>query len=106
GLDSGGHAAHLDLQMRLAEPAVLAGRLYGGSGFHRLAEGLHRHPRRGRDVILRRRRRDLRRLLCVLAGVADHLPVSLSLAFTASGYCVVVVLPLRYFSKAALRRIV
>src|SRR5262249_34700373 len=38
GLDGGRHAAHLDLQMRLAEAAVVAGRLHGCSGFHRLAE--------------------------------------------------------------------
>ena len=85
GFDGGGHAAHLDLEMGLAEAAVLAGRLHGGGGFHRLAEGLHRYARRGRDMIVRGRRRDLRLFFGVLAGVADHLPVSLSLALSASG---------------------
>ena len=56
GLDGGGHAAHLDLEMGLAEAAVLARRLHGGGGFHRLAKRLHRHPRRRRDVIVRGRR--------------------------------------------------
>ena len=85
GLDGGRHAAHLDLEMGLAEAAVFAGRLHGGGGFHRLAEGLHRHARRRRDVIVRRRRASLRLLFGILARVADHLPVSLSLALSASG---------------------
>ena len=57
GFDRGRHAAHLDLQMGLAEPAVFAGRLHGGRGFHGLAESLHRHARRRRDMIVDRRRR-------------------------------------------------
>ncbi len=52
GLDRGGDAAHLDFHMRLAETAVFAGRLYGGGGFNRLAEGLHRDSRRGRDMFV------------------------------------------------------
>ena len=55
GFDGGCHAAHLDLEMRLAEAAVFARRLHGGSGFHRLAECLHGHPRRRRDMIVRGR---------------------------------------------------
>ena len=62
GLDGGGHAAHLDLEMSLAEAAVFARRLHGGGGLHRLAKGLHRHPRRRRDVIVRGRRRVVRLL--------------------------------------------
>ena len=52
GLDRGGDAAHLDFHMRLAETAVLAGGLHGGGGFHRLAEGLDRDARRGRDMFV------------------------------------------------------
>ena len=39
--------------MRLAEAAVLARRLHGGGGFHRLAERLHRDARRRRDMLVR-----------------------------------------------------
>ena len=85
GLDGGRHAAHLDLEMGLAEAAVFARRLHGGRGFHRLAKRLHRHPRRRRNVIVCRRRRDVRLRFGVLTRVADHLPVSLSLALSASG---------------------
>ena len=63
GLDGSGHAAHLDLEVGLAEAAVFARRLHGGRGFHRLAESLHRHPRRRRDVVFGGRGRDFRRLL-------------------------------------------
>ena len=64
GLGRGGDAAHLDFHMRLAEAAVFAGRLHGGGGFDRLAEGLDRDPRRGRDMFVggavgRRRRHRL-----------------------------------------------
>ncbi len=52
GLDGGGHAAHLDLEMGLAEAAVLAGRLHRGGGLHGFAERLHRDPRRRRDMLL------------------------------------------------------
>jgi hypothetical protein len=85
GLDGGCHAAHLNLEMGLVEAAVFARRLHGGGGFHRLAKGLHRHARRRGDVIVRGRRCGVRLLFGVLAGVADHLPVSLSLALSASG---------------------
>ena len=54
GLDGGGGAAHLDLDMRLAQPPVFAGGLHGSRGFHRLAEGLHGHARCRRDMLLRR----------------------------------------------------
>jgi hypothetical protein len=80
-LDGGSHAAHLDLEMRLAKSAVFA----RSRGFNRLAEGLHRYPRRRRNMIFHRRRSCVRRLFWVLARVADHLPVSLSLALSASG---------------------
>ena len=79
------HAAHLDLEMGLAEAAVFARRLHGGRGFHGLAKGLHRHTRRRRNVIVRGGGMSVRLLFGVLARVADHLPVSLSLAFSASG---------------------
>ena len=42
GLDRGGDAAHLNLEMGLAEPPVLTGGLDGGGGLDRLAKGLHR----------------------------------------------------------------
>ena len=57
GLGGRGHAAHLDLQMRLAQPPVLARRLHGGGGFDRLAERLDRDARRRRDMLVARRRR-------------------------------------------------
>ena len=85
GLDGGRHAAHLNLEMGLAEAAVFARRLHGGGGLHRLAEGLHRHARRRRDMIVHGRRGGVRLLFGILARVADHLPVSLSLALSASG---------------------
>ena len=53
GFDRGRHAAHLDLQMSLAEPAVFAGRLHGGRGFHGLAKRLHRYARRRRNMLVR-----------------------------------------------------
>ncbi len=56
GLDGGCHAAHLDLEMGLAETAVFARRLHGGGGFHGFAKRLHRHTRRRRNVIVRVRR--------------------------------------------------
>ena len=85
GLDRGGHAAHLDLEMCLAEAAVLARRLHGGRGFHRLAKRLHRYARRRRDMIVGDGGVPSGCCFGILAGVADHLPVSLSLALSASG---------------------
>ena len=88
GFDRGGGAAHLDFHMRLGEPAVFARRLHGGGGFHRLAEGLHRHPRRGRDMLVggdrlgRRRRRRFMFGECDLLGVFYHFPRSLILALS------------------------
>jgi len=76
--------AHLDLEMGLVEPSVLAGRLHGRRGFDGLAKRLHRHPRRRRDMIVGDRGFGIR-LFWVLARVADHLPTSLSLALSASG---------------------
>src|SRR5579875_454120 len=80
GLEGRGRAAHLNLEMRLRKPAILAGRLHGGSGLHRLAEGLHRDARRRRDMIvpcagLGRHAAILGGLRCVL----DHFPRSLIL---------------------------
>ena len=65
GFDRGGDAAHLDLQMRLAEPAILAGGLDGGGGLDGLAEGLHRNARRRRDVLV------ASAAACVGAGVVS-----------------------------------
>ena len=53
GLDRGGAAAHLDLEMRLLHAPVVAGALHGGRGLAGLAERLHRHPRDRRDVLMR-----------------------------------------------------
>ena len=61
GLDGDRHAAHLDLEMRLGEAAVLARGLHRGRGLHRFAERLDRDPRRRRNMIVRGRRRDARR---------------------------------------------
>ena len=52
GLDGRGDAAHLDLEMRLAQAPVFAGRLHGRGGFDRLAERLDRDPRRRRDMLV------------------------------------------------------
>ena len=85
GFDRGGGAAHLDFDMRLAEPAVFAGRLHGGGGFNRFAKSLYRHPWRRRDMFLRhevygRRRRHWRIVVeGDLIGVFDHLARSLIL---------------------------
>ena len=57
GLDRGGDAAHLDLEMRLAQAPILAGGLDGGGGLDGLAEGLHRDARRRRDMLAARRAR-------------------------------------------------
>ena len=71
--------------MRLAEAAVLAGRLHGGGGFNRLAERLDRDARRGRDMFVGRRpvgRRRRQRLVfgdCDLMCVFYHFPRSLIL---------------------------
>ena len=51
GLDRRGDAAHLDLQMRLAQPPILAGGLDRRGGLDGFAEGLHRYARRRRDVL-------------------------------------------------------
>ena len=51
GLDRGGDAAHLDLEMRLVQPAVFAGGLDGGGGLDGFAERLDRDARRRRDVL-------------------------------------------------------
>ena len=86
GFDRGGDAAHLDLEMRLAEPPILAGRLDGGGGLDGLAERLDRDARRRRDMLVRAGGGDAARLLFgVLASVADHLPTSLILPLSASG---------------------
>ena len=62
GFDRRRQAAHLDAQMRLGQAPILAGRLNGGGGVDVLAERLHRHARRRRDMLFaagdsRRRRR-------------------------------------------------
>jgi hypothetical protein len=82
GVDGGGNTAHMNRQMDLAEAAVLAGRSHRGCGRDRCAKRLHRHPRRRRDVFFGRRRE-----VSLFFGffAADHLPVSLSLALSASG---------------------
>ncbi len=97
--------------MRLAQPAVFAGGLHGGGGFHRLAEGLHRDPRRGRDMFVRCARLGVRcRQACVfgdgdLVCVFDHFPRSLILALSKLALYVPDGLsPLRYLSIATERR--
>ena len=86
GFDSRRHASHLNLQMSLAEPAVFAARLHGGRGFHGFAKRLHGYPRRRRNMVVRTRGwRCLELLFGILVRVAHHLPISLSLALSASG---------------------
>ncbi len=72
GLDRGGDAAHLDLEMRLGQPAILAGRLDGGGGLDGLAEGLHRDARRRRDVLGREPRVRLRLAWCLRAFICQR----------------------------------
>ncbi len=85
GFDGGFHAAHLDREMGLGEAPIQAGRLYRLGGLRRFAEGLHRHARGRSDVIVRRRRRGIRLIFGIVTQVVDHLPESLSLAFSDSG---------------------
>ncbi len=72
--------------MRLGQPAILAGGLHGGGGLDGFAEGLHRDPRRRRDVLV-----DAGVLVDAalrrggLQCVCDHLPTSLILPLSALG---------------------
>ena len=84
-VDRGRDAAHLDSEMRLGQAAVFARRTDRGRGFLGLAERLHRYARHRRNVVLGRLRSGFRRVFGILAGDARHLPVSLSLALSASG---------------------
>ena len=52
GFDRRRQTAHLDAQMRLGQAPVIAGCLNGGGGVDVLAEGLHRHARRRRDMFV------------------------------------------------------
>jgi hypothetical protein len=71
--------------MGLAEAAILTGGLHGGGGFDRFAKGLHRHPRRRRDMLFARGDGGLRRRHRFvvrggdLTGVLDHFPSPLIL---------------------------
>ena len=69
--------------MSLGEAAIVAGGLHGRGGLDRLAEGLDRNPRRGRDVFVGGaigcRRLCLVVSHCDLRCVFDHLPISLIL---------------------------
>src|SRR5262249_46239030 len=83
GVDRRSDAAHMHREMRLGEAAVLACGLHGGCRGYRCAERLHRYPRGRSDVV-----RSIRRgfgVVIRMFGAADHLPVSLSLALSASG---------------------
>ena len=64
-------AAHLHFEMGLAQTAILAGRLNRGGGLHLLAEGVHRHARRGRNMLVGSGR--------LLHDAGHHLPRSLIL---------------------------
>lgn len=77
------HAAHLNLEMRLVEPAILARGLHGRGGFNRFAEGLNGHARRRSDMLFGGG--GDRSVFLILTRVTDHLPTSLSLALSASG---------------------
>ena len=80
GFDRRGNAAHLDLQMRLAQPPILAGGLHRRGGLDGLAKGLHGDARRRRDVLA------VGCGLRVSGGcVRDHCPTSLILPLVASG---------------------
>ena len=81
GFDRRGDAAHLDLQMRLAQPAILAGGLHGGRGLDGLAEGLHGDARRRRDVLAV----GCGSAWCWVGCVRHHCPTSLILPLAASG---------------------
>ena len=84
-LDGGLDAAHVDRKVRFREAAVLACRAGRGRRCYCLAKGLHRDARGRRDIVVGRRRRGVGGFFEVMTGAADHLPVSLSLALSASG---------------------
>ena len=79
GFDRSRHAAHLDLQVGLAEPAILAGCLHGGGGLDRFAERLNGNARRRSDVLVLRCRYACCFGFGILLRVVDHLPTSLIL---------------------------
>jgi hypothetical protein len=56
GFDRGGDAAHLNLDMGLAETTIFARRLDRGCRLDGFAKCLNGHPRRRRDVLFARRR--------------------------------------------------
>ena len=85
GLDGGGNAAHVNRKVGLAETAVFARRTHRGGNRDAGAKGLYRYAWRRRDVFLGLHRRVVQLIVGVLKDAADHLPVSLSLALSASG---------------------
>jgi hypothetical protein len=84
GFERGGDATHLQPQMDLRQPAVLPRGLDGRGRLRRLAECLHRHPRRRRNELLGfgyAGRLDVAGVFVV----PDHFPRSLILALSRSG---------------------
>ncbi len=90
--------------MGLAEPSILAGRLHGRGGLNRFAERLHGDARRRRDMLVLRRRRRFR--FRIFLRVVDHLPTSLILPLSGSGYWVAVASPFEYLPSTVERRVV
>ena len=84
GLRGRGHAAHLDFQMGLAEPAVFAGGLNRGGGLDRFAESLDRDARRRRNMLVARRKVRLLRHRG-LGCFSHHFATSLTLPRSAFG---------------------
>ncbi|MHC2318766.1 hypothetical protein ACVIHC_005812 [Bradyrhizobium diazoefficiens] len=88
--DRRGEAAFLGGQVRLGQPAILSRRGYRGERLVGLAKGLHRDARNRRNVLL-----GVPRMVRFFVVDARHLPVSLSLALSASGLGVAIAAPLR-----------
>src|SRR4029077_2685757 len=97
-------ASHLHFEMGLGHAAVFARRLHGGSRVARGAERLDRDARYRRDVLVLHARFEGCGALAAFECEFDHWPKSLILPLLASGYCVAVASPLRYFSIAVARR--
>jgi hypothetical protein len=84
GFERGGDTAHLQAQVDLRQPAVLAGGLDGRRGLGGFAERLNRHPRRRRDEILDLG--DAGRLdVAAALMVPDHFPMPLIFDLSRSG---------------------
>ncbi|MGY4413576.1 hypothetical protein ACVWW4_005312 [Bradyrhizobium sp. LB7.1] len=88
--DGRGEATVLGGEMCLGKTAILPGRGHRGERLRGLAKGLHGDARNRRNVFL-----GMLRIVRFFVVDACHLPVSLSLALSASGLAVAIGVPLR-----------